>query len=73
MSDSVEKKKKFSLGETDKERRNNLIVIFLSVILIVVVVLLFMQRGEHKQIMSSLNAEKDSHPGRAKPNGSELR
>lgn len=60
MSDSVEKKKKFSLGETDKERRNNLIVIFLSVILIVVVVLLFMQRGEHKQIMSSLNAEKDS-------------
>ncbi|SFE44715.1 hypothetical protein [Sunxiuqinia elliptica] len=60
MSDSVEKKKKFSLGETDKERRNNLIVIFLSVILIVVVVLLFMQRGEHKQIMRSLNAEKDS-------------
>ncbi|WP_159521427.1 hypothetical protein [Sunxiuqinia indica] len=60
MSDSAKNKKKFSLGETDKERRNNLIVIFLSVILIVVVVLFFMQRDEHKQIMRSLNSEKDS-------------
>ncbi|WP_339737983.1 hypothetical protein [uncultured Sunxiuqinia sp.] len=61
MGDSeMNKKKKFSLGSTDKERRNNLIVIFLAVILIVVVVLFFMQRGEHKQIMQSLNAEKDS-------------
>lgn len=61
MSDSeMNKKKRFSLGATDKERRNNLIVIFLAVILIVVVVLFFMQRGEHKQIMQSLNAEKDS-------------
>jgi FtsZ-binding cell division protein ZapB len=60
MSDSAKNKKKFSLGETDKERRNNLIVIFLSVILIVVVVLFFMQRDEHKQIMHSLNSEKDS-------------
>ncbi|WP_321289540.1 hypothetical protein [uncultured Sunxiuqinia sp.] len=60
MSDLEKNKKKFSLGETDKERRNNLVVIFLSVILIVVVVLFFMQRGEHKQIMHSLNSEKDS-------------
>ena len=61
MGDSeMNTKKKFSLGSTDKERRNNLIVIFLAVILIVVVVLFFMQRGEHKQIMRSLNAEKDS-------------
>jgi hypothetical protein len=61
MGDSeMNKKKRFSLGSTDKERRNNLIVIFLAVILIVVVVLFFMQRGEHKQIMQSLNSEKDS-------------
>lgn len=60
MSDSVKNKKKFSLGETDKERRNNLVVIFLAVFFIVVVVLFFMQRGEHQQILKSLNAEKDS-------------
>lgn len=60
MSDSANNRKKFSLGSTDKERRNNLIVIFLAVLLIAVVVLFFMQRGEHKQIMQSLNAEKDS-------------
>ena len=63
MSDSANKKKKFSLGETEKERRNNLIVIFLSVILVGTVVMLFMQRGEHQQIMRSLNAEKDSIQG----------
>ena len=60
MSDSAKSKKKFSLGETDKERRNNLIVILLAVFLVVVVVLFFMQRGEHQQIMRSLNTEKDS-------------
>lgn len=60
MSDPGAVKKKFSLGGTEKERRNNLIVIFLAVILVAVVVLFFVQRGEHKQILQSLNAEKDS-------------
>ena len=59
MSDPGAVKKKFSLGNTDKERRNNLIVIFLTIILIVVIVLLFIQRNEHKSILGSLNAEKD--------------
>lgn len=59
MSDPGAVKKKFSLGNTDKERRNNLIVIFLTIILLVVVVLLFVQRSEHKSILGSLNAEKD--------------
>ena len=30
MDNSGNKKKRFSIGETDKERRNNLIVIFLA-------------------------------------------
>ncbi|MGQ8338954.1 hypothetical protein ACUNWD_20515 [Sunxiuqinia sp. A32] len=60
MVDSGTPKKKFSLGATDKDRRNNLIVIFLAFFLLVVVVLFFMQRGEHKQILQTLNAEKDS-------------
>ena len=60
MDSSENKKKRFSIGETDKERRNNLIVIFLAVILIAVVVLFFVQRGEHKDILKSLNSEKDS-------------
>jgi len=60
MSDSANKRKGFSLGETDKERRNNLIVIFMAVILVVLVVLFFMQRGEHQQIIRSINNEKDS-------------
>ena len=60
MADLENKKKKFSLGNTDKERRNNLIVIFLSVILLVLLVLFFMQHSENKKMMDSLNAEKDS-------------
>ncbi|WP_299584040.1 coiled-coil domain-containing protein [uncultured Sunxiuqinia sp.] len=60
MGDSQMKKNKFSLGSTDKDRRNNLIVIFLAVILVGVVVLFFLQRGEHKEILKALNAEKDS-------------
>ncbi|WP_372774786.1 hypothetical protein [Mangrovibacterium sp.] len=60
MTEQEQKKNKISLGKTDKERRNNLIVIFLVTILVVVVVLLFMQRREHKMIMESLNAEKNS-------------
>jgi chromosome segregation ATPase len=59
MSGSVNNKKKFSLGDTDKERRNNLIVIFMAAILVVVVVLFFMQRSEHQQIIKTLNSEKD--------------
>ncbi len=60
MSDTGGKKKKLSLGETDKERRNNLIVIFLVVILTVVVVLFFMQRNENQQMVRSLGLQKDS-------------
>ncbi len=60
MSGSETTKKKFSLGNTDRERRNNLIVIFLSVVLLVVVVLFFIQHDENKKMMQSLNAEKDS-------------
>jgi len=60
MAEMEQKKSKFSLGKTDKERRNNLIVIFLGVILVVFVVLFFMQRNEHKMIMESLNSEKDA-------------
>lgn len=60
MTEMEEKKNRFSLGKTDKERRNNLIVIFLGIALVVVVVLLFMQRSEHRMIMQSLNAEKNS-------------
>lgn len=59
MSDTGTKKR-FSLGNTDKERRNNLIVIFLSVILVVVIVLFFLQRSETQQIVQSLNIQKDS-------------
>ncbi len=60
MDSSGTKKRRFSIGETDKERRNNLIVIFLAVILLTVVVLFIVQRSEHRQIMRTLNAEKDS-------------
>ncbi len=55
----LEKKNKFSMGNTDSERRKNLIVAFLGVILVVVIVLFFMQRSEHKAIMESLNLEKN--------------
>lgn len=41
-------------------RRNNIIVGVLSVILVVVLVLFFMQRSEHRQILSEIKAEKDS-------------
>jgi hypothetical protein len=60
MSDSTNSKKKFSLGETEKERRNNLIVIFMAVILVVVIVLFFMQRSEHQEIIKTLGSEKDA-------------
>lgn len=60
MAGMEEAKRRFSLGQTDRERRNNLIVIFLSVILVIVIVLFFMQRNENKKIIGSLNAEKES-------------
>ena len=60
MTEKEQKKNKFSLGNTDKERRNNLIVIFLGIILIVVIVLFFMQRNEHQKMMESLTTEKNS-------------
>jgi len=54
------KKKKFSLGETDKERRNNLIIIILSVLLIVVISVFVSQHNENKKILAALNMEKAS-------------
>ncbi len=53
-------KKKFSLGETEKERRNNLIIIFLSVILIIIVVVFIVQRIENKQVIRALSIEKEA-------------
>src|SRR6056297_1303146 len=43
-----------------RERRNNIIVIILSVILVVVGILYFLQNREHREIITELNAEKDS-------------
>ena len=54
------KKKRFSLGETDKERRNNLIIIILSVLLIVVISVFVSQHNENQKILSALNLEKAS-------------
>lgn len=54
------KKKKFSLGETDKERRNNLIIIILSVLLIIVIAIFVSQHNENKKILAALNLEKTS-------------
>ena len=54
------KKKRFSLGETDKERRNNLIIIILSVLLIVVISVFVSQHNENKKILAALNMEKAS-------------
>lgn len=54
------KKKRFSLGETDKERRNNLIIIILSVLLIIVISVFVSQHNENKKILAALNMEKAS-------------
>lgn len=43
-----------------RDRRNNIIVICLSAILVVVVSLYFMQRKEHKGIVTEMNIQKDS-------------
>ncbi|MGE5394814.1 MAG: hypothetical protein ACM3P1_08715 [Candidatus Saccharibacteria bacterium] len=58
MDEFENKKKGFSLGETDKERRNNLIIIFLSVLLIVVISVFFVQRSQNRKMMEALNQEK---------------
>lgn len=60
MEEMGNKKKKFSLGETEKERKNNLIIIFLSIILVIVVTVFIVQRIENKQIVKALNMEKES-------------
>ena len=54
------KKKRFSLGETDKERRNNLIIIILSVLLIAVISVFVSHNNENKKILAALNMEKAS-------------
>jgi hypothetical protein len=54
------KKKRFSLGETDKERRNNLLIIILSVLLIGVISVFVSQHNENQKILSALNLEKAS-------------
>jgi FtsZ-binding cell division protein ZapB len=43
-----------------KDKRNNIIVIVLAVVLAVVLVLFFLQRRDHKVIMTEIKAEKDS-------------
>ncbi|MDD4109647.1 MAG: hypothetical protein PHH93_13105 [Prolixibacteraceae bacterium] len=55
------------MSETDTQdkikalgRRNNIIVIVLAAILVIVAALYFLQNREHKQIVTELNAEKDS-------------
>lgn len=53
-------KKRFSLGETEKERRNNLIIIFLSVLLLIVVIVFVIQHNENQKMLNALNQEKAS-------------
>ncbi|MFY9151573.1 MAG: hypothetical protein WAO52_06155 [Prolixibacteraceae bacterium] len=60
MVETENKKKGFSLGETEKDRRNNLIIIMLSAVLIVIVVFFFVQHNENRRILSALNMEKES-------------
>lgn len=60
MDEFGEKKKGFSLGNTDKERRNNLIIIMLSVVLVIVIAVFFYQHNENRKMLSVLNLEKES-------------
>ncbi|HLN71646.1 MAG: hypothetical protein ACM3O8_09010 [Methylococcaceae bacterium] len=60
MDEFENKKKGFSLGETDKERRNNLIIILLSVLLIIVISIFFVQRNQNRKMMEALNQEKSA-------------
>src|SRR3989339_1345074 len=60
MEELGNRKKRFSLGETEKERKNNLIIIFLSIILVIIVAVFIVQRIENKKIVTALNMEKES-------------
>lgn len=60
MDEFGQKKKRFSLGETDKDRRNNLIIIMLSVLLTIVVVVFVVQHNENQKVLQVLNMEKAS-------------
>src|ERR1035437_4121800 len=60
MDEFGQKKKRFSMGETDKDRRNNLIIIMLSVILTIVVVVFVVQHNENQKVLQVLNMEKAS-------------
>ena len=60
MVEIENKKKGFSLGDTDKDRRNNLIIIMLSAVLIIIVIVFFVQRSENRKMLSALNFEKES-------------
>jgi len=60
MDEFGEKKKGFSLGNTDKERKNNLIIIMLSVVLVIVIAVFFYQHNENRKMLSALNLEKES-------------
>ena len=60
MSEAVNGTKKNFLGASPKDRRNNVIVIFLSVVLVGLLVMFFMQRGDYRQIIGEISAEKDS-------------
>ncbi|HBL74473.1 MAG: hypothetical protein A2W90_20330 [Bacteroidetes bacterium GWF2_42_66] len=60
MEELGNRKKRFSLGETEKERKNNLIIIFLSVILVTVVVIFIVQRIENQRIVTAINIEKQA-------------
>ena len=60
MEELGNKKKRFSLGETEKERKNNLIIIFLSIILAAVVIVFIVQHIENKKVVNVLNMEKES-------------
>ena len=60
MNEFGNMKKKFSLGDTEKERKNNLIIIFLSIILVVIVTIFIVQHLENKKIVRVLNMEKES-------------
>lgn len=60
MDELGTKKKRFSLGETEKERKNNLIIIFLSALLLIIVIVFVVQHRENKKMVEILNTEKNS-------------
>jgi hypothetical protein len=60
MDEFGQKRRRFSLGETDKDRRNNLIIIMLSVLLTIVIVVFVIQHNENQKVLQVLNMEKAS-------------